>query len=182
MPSFNLQRFLDFVLLVLFVMTCGCSSNSGKNGDTISDTVSIAAMTEDDKIEAIMNEAMDRLRYKDKSFLYENEFAYYREKFTFDDYLKERKIASAQADTLEYINVISVTYFGQDSAKADVEVHFKGPSGKETVLQEIGVPLYWHEGKWIKPTVSNVIAQHEYDEIIERAKAASESEKRGSGK
>jgi hypothetical protein len=127
-----------------------------------------------------MNEAMDRLRYKDKSFIYENEFRYYRDKYTFDDYLKEKRIVSAQADTLERIDVIGVTYFGQDSAKADVNVHFKGPSGNPTILEEKGVTLYWHEGRWIKPTVSNIIAQKEYEAIMEKAKSASESEM-GSG-
>lgn len=180
-----MKRFSLILFLVLFFLGApqvmvGCSSEKEAENDNSAQT-STSAMTKDDQIEAIMNEAMDRLRYKDKSFIYENEFRYYRDKFTFDDYLKERRIASAQADTLEFIDVLNVTYFGEDSAKADVEVHFKGPSGKETIRPEKGVTLYWHEGKWIKPTVSNVIAQKEYDDIIEKAKSASESEKKGSG-
>lgn len=183
MQKFDLIRSLTPILFSSLLLVLSCSSKTDSDAKT--DTTSVAdstALSEDDKIEQIMNEAMDRLRYKDKSFLYENEFAYYREKFTFDDYLKERRIASAESDTLVHIDVKTVTYFGRDSAKVDVDVHFKGPSGKETILPEIGVPLYWHEGRWIKPTVSNVVAQREYDDIIEKAKAASESEKQGSGK
>ena len=183
MPKFDLNRFLTFISFSLFLLILSCSSktDSDSNTDTTAVTDS-TALTEDDNIEQIMNEAMDRLSDRDKSFLYENEFAYYREKFTFDDYVRERKIAAAQADTLDYIDVKTVTYFGRDSAMVNVEVRFKGPTGKETVLEENGVTLYWHEGRWIKPTVSNVVAQREYDDIIEKAKAASESEKRGSGK
>jgi len=183
MQKSNLIRYATPILfsLLLLILSCSPKTDSDSKSGTTSAT-DTTALTEDDRIEQIMNEAMDRLRYKDKTFLYENEFAYYREKFTFDDYLKERAIASANADTLEYIDVRSVTYFGEDSAKAYIEVHFKGLSGKETVLEENGVPLYRHEGRWIKPTVSNVIAQREYDDIIEKAKAAVESEKQGSPK
>jgi len=183
MQKFDLIRYVAPISFSSLLLILSCSSKT--EGDLKNDTTSVTdtmALTEDDRIEQIMNEAMDRLRDKDKSFLYENEFAYYREKFTFDDYLKERKIATANSDTLEYIDVLSVTYFGKDSAKAVIEVHFKGPTGNVTVLKENGVPLYWHEGKWIKPTVSNVIAQREYDDIIEKAKSASESERQGSGK
>mgnify|MGYP001592303401 CR=1 FL=1 len=183
MQRFDLIRSLTPILFssLLLILSCSAKKDSESNTDTVAVTDS-TALTEDDKIEQIMNEAMGRLRDKDKSFLYENEFAYYREKFSFDDYLKERKISAAQADTLVHIDVKTVTYFGRDSAKVDVDVHFKGPSGKETVLQEKGVALYWHQGRWIKPTLSNVVAQREYDDIIEKARSASESEKQGSGK
>ncbi len=178
-PKFLIEPFL--LGLILLNLACSSKTESDSDADT-STTAETTVHTEEDKIEATMNEAMDRLRFKDKSFLYDNEFAYYREKYTFDYYLTEVRIQSATADTLEHIEVLSVTYFGEDSLTADINVHFKGPTGAETVLKEIGVPLYWHEGKWIKPTVSNVIAQREYDAIIEKAKSASESEKQGSGK
>jgi hypothetical protein len=182
MPSFNLQRLFNPVLLVLFFITWGCGSNSDKNGDAVSDTTTVAAMTEDDKLEAIMNEAMTRLRYKDKSYIYEMEFSSYREEHTFDEYLQETKIKTAQADSLEYVDVITVTYFGQDSAKATVKVHFRGPTGQETILPDQEITFYRDQDRWIKPTLSKIDAQRQYVEIKEKAKSAAKSESGGSGK
>jgi len=182
MPSFNLQRLSNLLLFVLYLITWGCSSKSDKNGDTISDTNSAAAMTEDDKLEAILNEAMKRLRYKDKSYIYEMEFSYYREENTFDKYLQETKIKTAQADSLEFVDVIKVEYFGQDSAKAIAEIHFKGPTGQETTLPDQEVTFYWDQDRWIKPTLSKIESQRKYDEIKEKAKSAAKSESGGSGK
>ena len=182
MPRTYKITVLCFLFIGIFVMALSCSSKKDSTDEAASDSLPTTAQTEDQKIAGIMNEAMTRLKYRDKSFIYENEFAYYRDKFTFDDYLNERKIQAAQADTLEYVDVVKVTYFGKDSAKADVEVHFKGPSGKVTVLPEEGVTLYWHEGRWIKPTVSNFVAQRQYEEIMDKAKSAAQSESGGSGK
>ncbi len=182
MPKFKLISVLTPILFssLLLMLSCSSKTDSGSSSDTTSAT-DTTALTEDERIELFMNEAMDRLRYKDKTVLYENEFAYYREKFSFDHYLTETRIQKAEADTLVNIDVKSVTYFDRDSAKVYLEVHYKGPTGKETVKKQNGVPIYWHEGKWIKPTLSNFIAQKEYDDIIEKAKSASESEKQGSG-
>lgn len=171
------MRYITPFILGLMFLNIACSSKT--DSESIADTVLVAdttVLTEDDEIEAIMNEAFDRLRLKDKSFLYENEFAYYREKYSFDYYLEEVRIKNAVADTLERIDVVSVTYYGKDSAGADVEVHFKGPSGKQTILRERNVMLYRRDGRWIKPTVSNSLAQKQYDEIRENAEKAAKSE------
>ncbi len=183
MLNFDFKRNLTPIVICAFLLFLSCSSKTENNSN--SDTTAVAdtsAQTEDDQIEALMNEAMDRLRYKDKSFLYENEFAYYREKYTFAYYLNEVKIKSAQADTLEHVNVVSVTYYGTDSARADVEVHFKGPSGNKTILREPNAMLYRRDGHWIKPTVSNSLAQRQYEEIRENAEKAAKSESGGSSK
>jgi hypothetical protein len=140
------------------------------------------ALSDEDKFEALINEAMDRLRFKDKSFIYDNEFAYYREKYSFDYFLQEVKIKGAESDTLEFVDVLNVTFFGQDSAVAEVDVHFKGPTGNKTTFNDKGVVFYWHEGRWIKPTVSNPIAQKEYEDIRNKAKDAAKSESGGKGK
>jgi len=183
MKKCNLLFSLLFFGTAIFIIVIGCGNDSKNNTDDISAAVTDTgqSLSQNDELEALMNEAMDRLRYQDKTFIYENEFRYYRDKFTYDDYLKERAISLANADTLEHIDVINSTFFGKDSVKLDVDVIFKGPSGKKTVKRENGLTLYWHEGKWIKPTVSNIIAQKEYEDIIEKAKSASQSEKQRSG-
>jgi len=171
------------IAILFWGLSCGSKSDKGNvsavDTSLAKDTV---AMTVDDTIESVMNEAMQRLRYREKSYLYEMEFAYYRDKFDFDHYLAEGKIRTAQADTLQYVDVVNVSYFAHDSARAEVAVHFKGPSGLETIFKDKNVMLYWHEGHWIKPTLSNPLAQKQYDEIREKALEAVKKESGGSNK
>ncbi len=182
--NYKRSQYLVLVGLGLLAFNPACGSQSDQDGDRSGDTAAsdTIAMTEDDKLEAIMNEAMTRLRYKDKSYIYEMEFSYYREEHTFDEYLQERKIKTAQADSLDYVDFKKVAYFGQDSAKATVAVHFKGPTGQETILPEQEITFYRHENRWIKPTLSKFSAQKQYEEIIEKAKSAAKSEAGGSGR
>lgn len=179
MPNFNRYFLSVFFLLLIFVLVLGCgkSSDDGTNGTE--DTVTTAAMTEDEKLEALINETMQRLKYKEKSFIYDMEFSYYRDQVSFDSFLQLPKIKNAQADSLEFVDVISVEYFGEDSAKALAEIHFVGPTGHESVLKNQPVVFYRVDGRWIKPTISTIDGQKKYDEIIEKAKSAAKSEKGG---
>lgn len=159
----------------------GCNSktdaDSGSGTDTdIAVTTDTSAMTENDKIEAVINEAMTRLRYHDKSYLYDMELDYYKDQNSFDEYLKHGRILNANADTLEYVKVLSAEFFGDDSAVATVAVHFKGMTGKESVIEQPGTVFYWRNGKWIKPTVSSMKDQLLYEAIQEEARRQARSE------
>jgi hypothetical protein len=169
---------------IIFLVFCalaasGCSTNKEDDSDNNLDTSSTAVntvLTEDEKIEKVINDAMTRLRYRDKSYIYDMEFQYYKDEHTFDDYLKERQILMAKADTLEYVDVVSAEYFGDDSAIATVEVHFKGPTGVESVLKQPGTVFYKRDGEWIKPTLSKIDKQLQYDAIREEAQKSAKSE------
>src|SRR5574341_2351259 len=67
MPRIDLKRFLGFLGLMFFLAFWGCGTKSEKDGVGAGDTSATAAQSEDDKLEAIINEAMGRLRYKDKT-------------------------------------------------------------------------------------------------------------------
>jgi hypothetical protein len=82
----------------------------------------------------------------------------------------------AVADTLERVDVMTVEYFGEDSALASVELHFKGPSGMPTVKKQEGVVLYNRKGQWIKPTLSNIKEQVEYQKVRDDAEKSAKSE------
>jgi len=179
MPNFRRVYLSNLLFSVLFILTLGCSSDSNKNQVDGADTLTSIAMTEDEKLEAIINESMRRLRDREKSYIYDMEFSYYRDQVSFDSFLQLPKIKNAQADSLEFVDVISVEYFGEDSAKAIAEIHFVGPTGHETVIKNQPVVFYRVDGRWIKPTISTIDGQKKYDEIIEKAKSAAKSEKGG---
>lgn len=173
---------LIIVLLIIALTACSTKTDQQAADNTDSQTATDTSISEQDaQIEAMINEAMMRLRYKDKTYLYELEFPYYREEQSFDEYLKTRVISTARADTLEFVDVKRVTYFGKDSAWVVVDVHFEGASGNKSVLENDSAVYYWYDGRWLKPTLSTLDGQRLYDKIRRQADSAAKAEARELG-
>ena len=126
-------------------------------------------------IERMLKETIARLKYGDKSALYENEFEYFTDEKTYDDYLEKAEIRWAQADTVTLIEVKHIDLFDRDSALVDVTVHFEGPTGKKSYLDD-RLYVYYHKGRWIKPTVTVIDLQLNYEEKIRIADSAAAAE------
>ena len=171
-------RLLFIVLLGLLMAVWGCGG--GSDTDTGS-TDTTAAAPPDTSVEGIvstmLNDAVERAGYGDVSGLWDNEFNYLHEQETYDFYVKRGQVtwAGSTADTVQRIEVLSVTPFDQDSALVGVVVHFKGPSGKETELDQ-DLVIYRQDGRWIKPTISAIALQVNYDSIRNEAIRAAERE------
>ncbi len=122
--------------------------------------------SEEQLIEDVINDALARLKLKDKTGLYENEFEYLRDQDVFDDYLKHSQVNWAQADTIEFVDVQLVDFFREDdSAVVDVVVNFHNPLSKSRSQIDDRITVFWHQGRWIKPTVSSRELQDRYDEM-----------------
>lgn len=159
----------------LFV-SCSKKSDSGDTGrDATVGSFPKGELSEEAAIEETLNEVVTRLRYGDKSGLYDNEFEYATDETTFDDYLTKGEIRYAQADTITFIEVRHVKFFDHDSAAVDVTVHFEGPTGKKSYLRD-KIVVYHHKGRWIKPTVSIIDLQADYQEKIRVADSAAVAE------
>ena len=128
----------------------------------------------------MLNETITRLRYGDKSGLYDNEFEYAQDETTFDKYLGMTQIRIAQADTITSVEVRHVDFYDRDSAFVDVTVHFEGPTGQKSYYRD-KIVVYYHRGRWIKPTVSVIDLQVHYDDMIRVADSAAEAEARETG-
>lgn len=122
----------------------------------------------EDTIEFVMNEAITRLKYGDKSGLYENEFQYYTDEHNLDEFLKSGQAVHAKADTVSHIEVMSVQRYPADSAVVAVEVIFEGKTGTTSVLRDT-VSVYYSGGRWKKPTASHIIPQLEYEKLVKQA-------------
>ncbi len=118
-------------------------------------------------IVAMVDEVITRLSYGDKAGLYENEFRYLREQETFDEYLKHGEVSWANADSMEYIEIVDIEFFGRDSAM--VEAIFHMTNAGEDKASPMPLMAYYHEGRWIKPYMSQSNRQHDYDELIRQA-------------
>ncbi len=166
---------LAITLFTLLVLGCGENKETTKKIES-ADQNPATPEGKEKLFEDIINLAMDYLRYSDKSYLYELEFPYYREENTFDKFLEHGKIRGAEADTLEFVDIVKLNMYEPDSAVAHVEVHFKGPTGEETIFKGDSLTFYWYGGKWVRPTVSTYDAQRQLDEIRQRADSAAQAE------
>lgn len=153
---------------------CGGQSDTGKSSPT--------AQATDDRaqIQEALSEAIIRWHYGDKAVLYDNEFEYLMAKYDFDSYLTFRQIEYAEADTVTGITAQGYEFFGHDSCRVAVEITFKGPSGKVSVDHDKYI-MYYHRGRWCRPTVGSIDIQREYDRVREQADSAAEAEERESG-
>ncbi|MEE8149033.1 MAG: hypothetical protein V3T75_01155 [candidate division Zixibacteria bacterium] len=172
---------LAIALFTLLVLGCGENKETTKKIES-ADQNPATPEGKEKLFEDILNLAMDRLRYKDKSYLYELEFPYYREENTFDKFLEHGKIRGANADTLEFVDIVKLNMYEPDSAVAHVEVHFKGPTGEETIFKGDSLTFYWYAGEWIRPTVSTFDAQRRLDKIRQRADSAAQAEEEELGR
>jgi hypothetical protein len=85
------------------------------------------------------------------------------------------QIRAAQADTITFVEVRHVNFFDHDSAIVDVTVHFEGITGKKSFHRD-KIVVYYHNGRWIKPTVSVIDLQLNYDNMIRVADSAAAAE------
>ncbi len=177
--TMNVRKYLLITVLLgmslLLLPSCGKKNGSS---DTAPDTTAAATDTtisEEKAIEQMLNEVITRLRYGDKSGLYENEFEYFTDEYTFDEYLDMMQVKYARADTIVFVEVRNVTFYDKDSALVDVTVHFEGVTGKKSYLRDKLV-LYWHHNRWIKPTVSVIDLELAYEEKIRIADSVAAAE------
>lgn len=158
--------------LAISMLGVNCGKVDDGKKDTKTDTVTPGSKEDHmRRIEANLNDALTRLRLGDKSGLWENEFDYLLDKETFDFYLSRRELEYSQADTLMQLDVNDVRLFMPDSAMAFVTIHFEGPTGMKTLLDD-SVKVYYHNERWIKPTVSVISQQVSYDSLIHLADSA----------
>lgn len=162
MRTSNLIGRLLLLLVIAAALSWGCNSDKPDTDTAAVDTLSI-----EKQLERQINLVMERLKYDDKSAMWENEFEYLHEELTFDEYLQTRGVSQAAADSLSHVEVTSVQEF-KDSAIARVVVHFKGFSGRESAVNDT-ITLYYHDGRWIKPTMSTWSRQMSFDSLRQAA-------------
>lgn len=159
-------------ILTVALVSCGKKEPPKSAGSSGSE--SDRQLIQDDLTEVIM-----RWHYGDRGALYDNEFPYIRDRYTFDDYLKLREM-SLDADTVSAMNVQDVTFYGRDSARVKVEVVFQGPTGKISKRYD-SYRMYNSNGRWIRPTVGQVALQRQWDSLRQVADSAAEAESKEPG-
>ncbi len=167
------MRVLAFLTTLLIGLAVACSQQEGNKADdsgaaSLLDTSgAVAEMDQRTKdsieIDKALKTALKRWKYRDKAALYDMEFPYLRDEYTFDEYLEVQRIADASADSLIDQQIKSIQFFRSgDSAYVFEKLWFVGPSGR-TWEHGNYERMYKRDGRWIRPTISNFDAQHEAD-------------------
>lgn len=154
------------LVLALLMALAACSSDTEEPEDAPS-------IMERDRleIETSLAEIAGRWRYGDKAVLYENEFEYLQSEHTYDAYLEIARIKRMESDTVVAFQVKDVKFFDRDSAKATIDVVFVGPSLDTTRMPQLWT-LFYHQDKWIRPTLSTLENQLVFEERRRKADSA----------
>lgn len=157
------------ISVLLVIIACSEKQEPAEVG--VEAEAEVAAVTKkepvtfEDSIDLIINEAMARLRYGDKTGIYRLEFEYLTKQTSYDDYLKLRQVVQSKNDTLTRLEVTSFNKFEDDSAWIYLNVHFDGPTGQHTTLPD-SILMYNHKGRWIKPTASTLKGQLDWEKSL----------------
>lgn len=173
----KLSSRLAYIVVLSLTITWfvhGCSSKSDRPSGG-RDTAATGQAADSVLIQEMFTEAAERWHAGDLGVLYDLEFEYLREKYTFDEYLDFKQIKYLEADTLMALVVKRINFFDHDSAAADAEAIFVGPSGDTSRFVDT-YRLYYHLGRWIHPTVSVIDQQKTYDSLRHVADSAAAAE------
>jgi hypothetical protein len=132
---------------------------------------------EEVEIRAMIGEYFDRVREGDKTVLYENEFSYYTDEKTLDDYMALSRVLDYKYDTLGGITVDSITLM-DDSAWMWLKVTYNSADGSQRE-RPYRLVAYHNQGRWVRPYLSRWNEEAEYLEqrrIYDSVTAAEEGE------
>ncbi len=160
------------ILVVLVALAWGCSSDKSASKGGIQN------YDEDRRqIDSTITETAIRWHYGDKVMLYEQEFEYAQIEYTYDKYLEIPKVKKMEADTVNAFVVKDVKFFDRDSAHVSVDVVFVGPTNDTTHLPQEWT-MYYHRGHWIRPTMSTLKQQRDFEERRRKADSAAAAEEK----
>lgn len=118
-----------------------------------------------DSIEVMLNTAIERQRYNDKSGMYEMEFGYLTDQITLDQYIRDKLIMRDKVELINKVEVLDVHRFNNDSASTNVMVFVKNSKGKIVEVEQ-QIIVYNYRGQWIRPTLSKVDSELKYQNVL----------------
>jgi len=176
-----------FSIAVLAIFIFGCSSDEGPSNQVTkgpepvvehSRPVPEVTLPEGKgspewmEVKRILEEPLIRLAYQDKSGLWDNEFEYLREQETYDEYIAHGEISWANVDSMLRVDINDIAFF---DTTASIECTFVmlGADGNEKQFPQ-ALTMYKHRGRWIKPYMTALWRQQEYEDLIKKAEEDSE--------
>ena len=172
----NIPMRVRFLLITMAAAMLWSFAGCGGTDDSSSVQKTDATYEKDrQEIKNRLEETAKRWRYGDKAVLYEQEFEYYQIDYTYDDYLEVERVKRMESDTVDNFVVRNIDFFDHDSAHVDVNVVFVGVLEDTTILPQTWT-MYYHQGRWIRPSMSTYAAQQVFEEVRRKADSAAEAE------
>jgi hypothetical protein len=109
-------------------------------------------------------ELFTRIKVRDYSVIWENEFPYMREESPLEEYLNNPYMKWYQADTLAAVQIDSVTVW-EDTAYAHMQLEWLLADSTFDV-NSINLRWYHRNDEWVKPTLSIFGRQLEFEEEL----------------
>ena len=105
-----------------------------------------------------------RIKVLDYSVIYEDEFPYFREETSLEDYLRNRYLQWYKADTMRAIQIDSVSLW-DDTAYVHMMMEWVLA---DSSLKVDTIRLKWYKigGQWYKPSLSYYERQKEFEEEL----------------
>lgn len=164
------MRVFDLLLIlamVLLIWGCGSDKPGVRTGDDSDSTedVSVAKLSDEEAITAMLVEMIDRVKEGDKTVLYEMEFSYYTDSVSLSEYMEIPRVLEYKYDTLSGIVVDSVNMM-DDSAIALVTIKYESLGGGQTERQ-YPLTVYKIDDRWVRPYLSKYAREIEYRKLVE---------------
>jgi hypothetical protein len=144
-------------------LLCGCGSETEKTKPDAKKEI-ISDNSDEAEIQAMITNYFDRVKEGDKTVLYENEFSYYTDEKSLDEYMELSKVLDYKYDTLGGVFVDSIRIM-KDSAWVWVKVVYNSADGS-TKERPYRLKAYRNRGRWIRPYLSHWDDEFDYLEQI----------------
>ncbi len=146
----NVSIFLAMVIIAILFLS-GCKEEKPVNST-----------------EAILfqkcEELFTRMKVGDFDVIYKNEFPYLREEASLEEYLNHRRFKDYNIDTLVALQLDSIKDM-TDSAFLYIQLEWL-LADSSLFIQPIGLRYYYSGDEWIKPTMSAIGDQREFEEEL----------------
>lgn len=181
------MRQFSLVLLIIAALLSGCSQEESYQTPQTMTTAVVENQRQVPKVTVpeqyltdtawleiadALEDPLVRLAYGDKSGLWENEYEYLHEQETFDDYIKHGEISWANVDSLLRLEITDIIFF-DDSLALEVNFVFLDANGNDK-SSPAQLFLYRHHDRWIKPYMTSLWRQQEYEKLVRQADDDSE--------
>jgi hypothetical protein len=158
----------------------GCSKKESSPQTSSASSENDRIKSDSEQIQDVLDEVVTRWRYGDKGGLYDMEFEYLQDRYTFDQYLEFSSIKPLNADTMERIIITNAKVASKESAQVFVDVIFKGPTGQISIAKDTHF-FFYDRGRWVRPIAGARYLQLEYEQLKRSADSAAAEEAKYEG-
>jgi len=161
MYGVNIMKVYE-ILVLMFCLAFALAA--GDDEQEAGETAEESAVYDSVMIEKSFHEYIDRVKVGDLTVLYENEFSYYTDEHSYDDYMAQKRVHDYKYDTLAGAAIDSMEIMG-DSTVLSITVFYASAEG-DTTSHPYVIRMYRSFDRWVRPYMSKYSEEVQYLEDI----------------